>query len=88
MMPDMDQIGRIFHVDSPQHWRKYRDTPTVHILRQYEVDSFLCTLSYHELLGFIPEEPGSDTQIFVIREANAFRMLCEDPNAFLDDGEE
>jgi hypothetical protein len=52
------------------------------------VDFFLCTLSYHELLGFIPEEPGSDTHIYAIREANAFRMSCEDSNAFLDDCEE
>jgi hypothetical protein len=43
---------------------------------------------YDELLGFIPEDPGSDTYIFAIREANAFRMLCEDPNVFLDIGEE
>jgi hypothetical protein len=44
--------GLAFHLDIPQHWRKHRLGPHIHYLRQYHIDEFLATLSYHELLGF------------------------------------
>jgi hypothetical protein len=53
-------------------------------MRQYQIDEFLGTLSYEELLGFLPDDPKADSYIFAMREANAFRLLCEDPTVFLD----
>jgi hypothetical protein len=54
-------------------------------LRHRHVDDFLGCLSYSELLGFLPDDPGKDTYIFVIREMNTFRMLAEDPSVFFHD---
>jgi hypothetical protein len=77
--------GKAFHLDIP--WRRHQNSPHIHFLRQYDVDEFLGTLSYHELLGFLPDDPTSDSYIFAIREANVFRSLCEDPTAFYTDGQ-
>jgi hypothetical protein len=52
------------------------------------VDEFLGTLSYSELLGFLPDDPNGDSYIFAVREANTFRRICEDPHALLDDDQE
>jgi hypothetical protein len=75
---DRQFYGKAFHLDIPQHWRKHRDGPQVQFLRQYDVDQLLNTLSYEELLGFLPEGPKFDSYIFAVREANALRLLCED----------
>jgi hypothetical protein len=82
---DKQFYGRAFHIDIPQHWRKHQDAPHIHFLRQFHVDEFLGTLSYSELLGFLPDNPHGDSYIFAVREANTFRRLCEDPHVFLDD---
>jgi hypothetical protein len=47
----------------------------------------LTNLSYSELLGFLPDDPSNDTYVFAIREANALRLLCEDPSVFIHDDE-
>jgi hypothetical protein len=36
----------------------------------------------------LPDDPQGDSYIFAIKEANAFRTLCQDPSVFLEDGEE
>jgi hypothetical protein len=84
---DKQFYASAFHLDIPPHWRKHRDAPHVHFLRQYQVDEFLGTLSYPELLGFLPDDIGKDSYIFAVREANTFRLYCHDPQVFLDDGE-
>jgi hypothetical protein len=71
-------------VSIPQHWRNTQASPTIHFLRQYHVDEFLHSLSYKELLGFLPDDPKSDSYIFAVREVNAFRLLCEDPAVFFN----
>jgi hypothetical protein len=81
---DREFLGRAFHLEIPTHWRRSSGTPTVRSIRQYQVDEFLGTLSYEELLGFLPDDPKADSYIFAIRQANAFRLLCEDPAVFLD----
>jgi hypothetical protein len=81
---DRQFYGKAFHLDIPQHWRKHQEGPHIQFLRQYDVDQFLHTLSYEELLGFLPDGPQFDSYIFAVREANAFRLLCEDPIVFLD----
>jgi hypothetical protein len=53
-------------------------------LRQFHIDEFLASLTYPELLGFLPDNPKADSYIFAVREANEFRMLCEDPDVFFD----
>jgi hypothetical protein len=80
---DRQFYGNACHLAIPQHWRRYRDSPTIHFMRQYHVDEFLNTLSYSELLGFLPDDPAQDSYIFALREANAFRLLCKDPQAFI-----
>jgi hypothetical protein len=85
---DKQFYERAFHLDIPQHWRKHKDGPHIHFLRQYQVDEFLDTLSYyHELLGFLPEDPVEDSFIFAVRETQAFRKIGKDPQVFLDVGE-
>lgn len=87
MGTDKQFLGKVFHLTIPQHWDRYQTTHTVHFLRQQQVDDFLENLSYSELLGFLPDDPSNDTYVFAIREANAFRLLCEDPTVFLHDDE-
>jgi hypothetical protein len=80
--------GKAFHLDAPPQVRRRYDTSQVHFVRQYDVDQLLGMLSYHELLGFLPEDPSSDSYVWAVREANAFRTLCEDPAVFLEDDEQ
>jgi hypothetical protein len=47
---------------SPQVRRRY-DTSQVHFVKQYDVGQLLGTLSYHELFGFLPEDPPSDSYV-------------------------
>jgi hypothetical protein len=55
---DKQFLGQPFHLDVHHQWRGYRDNPSVHFIRHHTVDEFLKTLSYSELLGFLPEDPA------------------------------
>jgi hypothetical protein len=77
--------GRVYHFNIPPISLQHYGTPHVHFLWQYHVDTFLVALWYNELLGFLPDDPNSDSYAFAVREANKFWALCEDPAIFLDD---
>ena len=80
-------MGKAFHFNIPQLSQRYGERPPIRFVRQHDVDEFLGTMTYNELLGFLPDDPGQDSYIFAVREANTFRMICEDPSVFLDPGE-
>lgn len=79
---DKQFYGRAFHLEIPQHCRKHKNGQHIHFLRQFQVDEFLETLSYHEILGFLPKDPSGDSYIFAIREVNTFRRLYGIPECY------
>jgi hypothetical protein len=54
---DKQFYGRAFHLDIPQHWRRYKDAPRNHFLRQCHVDEFWGTLTYSGTTGIPTRQP-------------------------------
>jgi hypothetical protein len=80
-------VGKGMAHHSPQVRRRH-DTSQVHFVKQYDVGQLLGMLSYHELFGFLPGDPPSDSYVWVVCKTNVFRTLCEDPAVFLEDDEQ
>jgi hypothetical protein len=78
--------GKAFHLAIPQHYRRHQNSPHIHCLRQYDGDEFLGTLCCHELLGFLPDDPTSDSYLFALRTAMFFDSFAKIP-AFFTDGQ-